>query len=210
MTKDKISIARRIDRYHHGDLRTALKSAALDLVASKGPKGFTLKEAAQRARVSVAAPYHHFKNREALLAEIAQEGFAQLAAELELAAARSTTNSRRRLEAIGCAYVDFAVKNSSRFRVMFASEIKKQRYPTLLQSSKAAFATVIRALQDHFGEPSSKRGETIVLDVATMCWSLCHGVAMLFVDELYAEIGLHPSCDELVTAAIRALLKGYS
>ena len=208
MTRSKVPIPRRKNHYHHGDLRTALKRAALLLVASRGAKAFTLKEAAQRARVSVAAPYHHFKNREALLAEIAQEGFAQLATELELAA--STTDSRRRLEAIGCAYVVFAVKNPSQFRVMFAGEIRKERYPALLETSKTAFGTVIRALQHHYGQASSKVPETLVLDLATMCWSLCHGVAMLFVDRLYAEIGLNPSCDQLVTGAIRALLRGYA
>jgi hypothetical protein len=33
---------------------------------------------------------------------------------------------------------------------------------------------------------------------------------MLFVDRLYAEIGLNPSWDQLVTGAIRALLRGYA
>lgn len=196
------------NRYHHGDLPSALKSAALALVTSKGAKGFTLKEAAQRARVSVAAPYHHFENREALLAEIAQEGFAELATELELAG--STTDSRGRLEAIGRAYVAFAVKNPSRFRVMFDDEIRKEQYPALLETSKTAFGTMIQALQPHYTETSSKGRETFVLDLATECWSLCYGVAMLFVGGLYTEIGLNPSCDQLITGAIRALQRGYA
>jgi AcrR family transcriptional regulator len=195
---------RRKGHYHHGDL----PRAALILVASKGAKGFTLKDTAQRARVSVAAPYHHFENREALLAEIAQEGFAELATELELAG--STTDSRSRLEAIGRAYVAFAVKNPSRFRVMFDGEIRKERYPALLETSKAAFRTMIQALQHHYTETSSEGPETLGLDLATVCWSLCYGVAMFFVDGLYAQIGVNPSCDQLVTGAIRALLRGYA
>ena len=41
--------------YHHGNLREALISAALDLIAQKGPAGFTFAEAA-RARPASARP----------------------------------------------------------------------------------------------------------------------------------------------------------
>ena len=64
--------------YHHGDLKRALTQAALALVAEKGPKGFTLTEAARRAGVSSAAPYRHFADKAQLLAAVATEGFIQL------------------------------------------------------------------------------------------------------------------------------------
>ncbi len=61
--------------YHHGDLRAALIRAALSLIEEHGVKGLALSDAARLAGVSVAAPYRHFKDKEALLAEIAAEGF---------------------------------------------------------------------------------------------------------------------------------------
>jgi AcrR family transcriptional regulator len=62
--------------YHHRNLKTALKQAALKLVREKGPRGFSLNEASRLAGVTVAAPYRHFKDKEALLAEIGLTGCA--------------------------------------------------------------------------------------------------------------------------------------
>src|SRR5262249_7345083 len=61
--------------YHHGTLREALTRAALDLIAAKGPAGFTFAEAARSAGVSPAAPYRHFRDRDALMADVARRGF---------------------------------------------------------------------------------------------------------------------------------------
>src|SRR5271154_7296376 len=72
------SADKRRDTYHHGDLKRALTDAALALVREKGPKGFSLSEAARRAGVSVAAPYRHFADKAQLLAAVAEEGFIQL------------------------------------------------------------------------------------------------------------------------------------
>jgi len=62
--------------YHHGNLREALVEAALSLIGDKGVAGFTIAEAARKAGVSPAAPYRHFKDRDALLANVATKGFA--------------------------------------------------------------------------------------------------------------------------------------
>src|SRR5262249_61296002 len=68
--------------YHHGNLREALIQAARELIAEKGPAGFTFAEAARSAGVSAAAPYRHFRDREALLADVAREGFQRFEAML--------------------------------------------------------------------------------------------------------------------------------
>ena len=63
--------------YHHGNLKEALLRAALELIAQKGPAGFTFAEAARWAGVSPAAPYRHFRDRDELLASVALRGFQQ-------------------------------------------------------------------------------------------------------------------------------------
>src|SRR2546428_12445613 len=74
-------------RYHHGDLRRALVDAALALI-SEGELGtFSLREVARRAGVTPAAPYHHFKDKTALLAAVAEGGVLALFGRLEAAAA---------------------------------------------------------------------------------------------------------------------------
>ena len=77
---------RRAERgYHHGNLKEALLEAALRLIAEKGPAGFTFADAARSAGVSPAAPYRHFRDAEALLAEVALRGFEQFAVDLTAA-----------------------------------------------------------------------------------------------------------------------------
>src|SRR6516225_9582237 len=71
--------------YHHGNLREALIQAALDLIAKKGPAGFTFADAARSAGVSAAAPYRHFRDRDALVADVARRGFELFAAHLDRA-----------------------------------------------------------------------------------------------------------------------------
>jgi AcrR family transcriptional regulator len=73
---------RREGGYHHGNLKEALLQAALDLIAEKGPAGFTFADAARSAGVSPAAPYRHFRDRDELLASLAQRGFEQFEAAL--------------------------------------------------------------------------------------------------------------------------------
>ena len=68
--------------YHHGNLKEALIQAARQLIAEKGPAGFTFADAARSAGVSPAAPYRHFRDREALLADVAREGFQRFEAML--------------------------------------------------------------------------------------------------------------------------------
>jgi len=68
--------------YHHGNLKEALVNAALELIAEKGPAGFTFADAARWAGVSPAAPYRHFRDLDALLADVARRGFEEFSAAL--------------------------------------------------------------------------------------------------------------------------------
>src|SRR5215813_14824209 len=64
--------------YHHGNLREALLESAIVLIAEVGPAGFKLRELARRAGVSHNAPYRHFRDRDALMAAVAKQGFREL------------------------------------------------------------------------------------------------------------------------------------
>ena len=76
---------RRPRTYHHGNLKKVLLEAARKLIEQHGPIGFSLTEAARLAGVSPAAPYRHFRDRDALLAEVARNGFERFAAKLDAA-----------------------------------------------------------------------------------------------------------------------------
>ena len=94
--------------YHHGNLKEALLRAALELIAKKGPAGFTFAEAARWAGVSPAAPYRHFRDRDELLANLALRGFERFAIVLEKAWDDGRPQPFAALDRLGKAYLEFA------------------------------------------------------------------------------------------------------
>ncbi len=161
--------------YHHGDLKAALKEAALQLVREKGPKGFSLNEASRLAGVTVAAPYRHFVDKEGLLAEIACDGNAILLSEVQGAAGRPGAVKERMFEA-GMAYLRFSSHHSDYFNVIFNSGIDKAKYPEVHRTCMEAFA-VIADLADQF-EPTPEMAR----ERAISAWALVHGLAVLCAD----------------------------
>src|SRR4029453_18982124 len=91
--------------YHHGNLREALIRAALDLIGQKGPAGFTFADAARMAGVSSAAPYRHYRDRDALLADVARRGFEQFTAALAQAWNDGRPEPLKAFENIGRAFL---------------------------------------------------------------------------------------------------------
>lgn len=111
-------------RYHHGDLRRHLIVAARDEVEEFGAEGVVLTRLATTCGVSVAAPYRHFANKEALLAAVAAEGFAELGEALRAATGVGARPEDRLVEA-GVAYVRYAVANPQLFRLMFHEGVRE-------------------------------------------------------------------------------------
>ncbi|GAA1898324.1 TetR/AcrR family transcriptional regulator [Asanoa iriomotensis] len=133
------SVTRRATGQHHGDLRNALEEAALALVAERGTQGFTLAEASRRAGVSVAAPYKHFADKDALLAELARKGYERQ--HMLFQAAMSTeTDPIDQLAAFAAAYVEFAAENRALFEITFGAGLEKQRYPSLAAAGDRVLA----------------------------------------------------------------------
>src|SRR6266850_7233569 len=104
--------------YHHGNLREALIRAALELIAQKGPAGFTFADAARWAGVSSAAPYRHFRDRDALMADVARRGFERFEAELARAWNDGRPDPLTAFQNVGRAYLGFARSDAS-YSAMF-------------------------------------------------------------------------------------------
>src|SRR5260370_32124088 len=94
--------------YHHGNLKETLIRAALDLIARKGPSGFTFAEAARFAGVSPAAPYRHFRDRDELLANVALRGFALFEAAFTRAWNDGQPQAFAAFECMSHRYLEFA------------------------------------------------------------------------------------------------------
>ena len=101
--------ARKSKNYHHGDLRNALREAAIAILEDEGLAGLSLRAVARKAGVSHAAPYRHYSNHEALLVELAVEGYGELRVTI-VAAAATPMEKADRITAIGGAYMRFVSK----------------------------------------------------------------------------------------------------
>lgn len=122
------------DKYHHGNLKGALLKAGLKLVERIGVERFTLREVARKAGVSHNAPYRHFPSKESLLAALAADSLRQLHETLRLAVGHSAQPAAR-LHDAAIAYLRFAVKNPSRFNIMFHSAFDRAAYPDYVAAS---------------------------------------------------------------------------
>src|SRR5262249_29023070 len=165
--------------YHHGNLREALIAAALDLISKKGPAGFTFADAARAAGVSPAAPYRHFRDRDALMADVAQRGFDLFAEGLARAWDGGKPMPRLAFERVGRAYLEFAAKEPALFSAMFESGLALSDYPELREAGDRAFA-VLREACEALSMTVPKERRPPALMMALHIWSLSHGIATLF------------------------------
>ena len=163
--------------YHHGNLREALVTAVLGLISDKGPNGFTFSEAARAAGVSPAAPYRHFKDRDALLDEVSKTGFELFADHLERAFERGGPSPVRAFEAVTAAYLDFARTERSYFIAMFHSDTPES--PDAPRAGERAFGVLRRACEGLVRHVPPQDRPPIHM-MAYHIWSMCHGVAELF------------------------------
>ncbi|MGV9457162.1 TetR/AcrR family transcriptional regulator [Streptomyces sp. NPDC003635] len=131
-----MTVKRRPTGTHHGDLRNALEQAALSLVAERGPHGFTLAEACRRAGVSVAAPYKHFADRDALLASLALKSYQEQQRRYRAALA-SSSDPVEQLAAFATAYVRFAAEERALFDIAFLAGLDTDRHPELAAAGTA-------------------------------------------------------------------------
>lgn len=177
-------LARQIG-YHHGDLRRALVAAARRIIETRGPARLTLRETAKVAGVSVAAPYRHFVDMDALLAAVLTEGFDELAAALDQAR-REAGSTAAGLHAVGRAYLVFAATHAAIYRLMFAPVLDKSQHPELMVAGERALGVLMASVM-----AGQEAGAITAADprlVALSGWSLCHGLASLHADGVLASV----------------------
>jgi AcrR family transcriptional regulator len=193
--------------YHHGNLKEALLRAALELIAQKGPAGFTFAEAARWAGVSPAAPYRHFRDRDELLASIALRGFNLF----EAALARVWDDGRPDVfvafDRLGKAYLNFARTEPAYYSAMFEAAIPLATNPELREAGDRAFA-VLRAAAEKICAQTPTRTKPPALMVALHIWAISHGIASLFGRGDAARRTLPMSPEDLLEAQVLIYLRG--
>jgi AcrR family transcriptional regulator len=167
--------------YHHGDLRQSLIDAAIALISEEGISDLSLRQVARRVGVSHNAPYRHFEDKEALLAAVAEQGFQSLRVAMETAKQGMPIDASQRLEAIGIAYVNFALAQPFHYRLMFGDyRYNLSKHSALAAAAQQSFMVLVNTIRE--GQSAGIFRSADPVNIARVAWSLVHGQSMLALD----------------------------
>jgi len=178
--------------YHHGDLRNALLDAARSILEEESLAELSLRAVARKAGVSHAAPYRHFPNHEALLVELAIEGFVELRDEIK-SAVSSPDAEPERITKIGAAYMRFVARRPALASLMFGPQLpNRDSFPELGAVADAVGNEIGTALHD------------AALGLAV--WAAVHGLAMLILRNV-VDLGQRKSGLEVLPSRAEIILR---
>lgn len=167
--------------YHHGDLKNALIKAGVEILAQEGLGGLSLRKVAKQAGVSHAAPYAHFADKQALIAAISTEGFKQLYARIDGIFDSHQNDPKNLLVETAWAYVQFAVNEPDRFKLMFSSVLEKEKdYPEFVDISRKNFSRIIEVISICQDAGILRPGAPELTAVSV--WGAVHGLVMLVLE----------------------------
>jgi AcrR family transcriptional regulator len=191
------------DAYHHGNLREELVNVAIEMIESSGVSGFSMAEACRRLNVTVAAPYRHFADRDALLTAVAIRACETLTNILQTAA-QSETDPIEQLTMLARGYVEFAAQYPALFDTMYAKEI--------FMPGNIELADAVRPVIESFVLPARElEGDSVqvTLRLVVGVVAVAHGYAAFLRNGSFAGSvdSLRAAADNAMLAA-RALIAG--
>lgn len=167
--------------YHHGDLKNALIAAGVEILASEGLNGISLRNVAKKAGVSHSAPYAHFKDKQALIAAISTEGFKKLLAQLEMVVKQFRDQPNQLLPEACWVYYQFALQETDTFKVMFSGVLEKEKDCTdFVEVAQKTFQVVVEVVAICQAAGVLQTGESQL--IAMTLWAQIHGMISLYLE----------------------------
>lgn len=177
--------------------RDRLCDAAEHLFATHGTDAVTLRQIASALGVSTMTPYRYFKDKDAILAAVRARAFDRHAEAMEQARAAPAPDPLARSNAIGAAYVRFALENPEAYKLMFdVRQPNEADYPDFVRAAERSHATMTAHLED-LADQGLFTGDADY--VGHLYWAALHGPIMLQLSGL-----LRPPLDA------RALIAGLT
>lgn len=185
--------------------RRLIKDEALRMVREGGIAALSLRELARRVDYSPAALYEYFDSREALLGELAREGYERLGEALR---APEGLRPLARLGAMCRGYLSFAARSPEHFLLVFTDLPGTAPDWAAFRAASPSYEWLVEAVRDGLesGELEDPAGHGPV-GLAFGVWGLVHGLSMLRATALR---GLGEDLSPAQEAAVDAHLKGLS
>ena len=191
--------------YHHGNLRNALIMAAAELIEENGSAEFAISDAAKRAGVSAAAPYRHFKDRNALLDAVCDLYFIGLGDSARKTRDSFPKGSRESIVALGHMYAQYVLSRSAFYNLAW-SRGKDMALPPEEQVSRPGFHTFIGAVEAWCDK--QKLTDADPLDLGIKLWALVHGLAVLEMNGQLQHFMPEAKITDMLTSSANAFLDG--
>lgn len=166
--------------FHHGNLREALLQAARERLEREGHERLSLRELADAVGVSPAAPYRHFRTKEALLNALADEGLDELGVSFERALGLEAGPAERLREACRF-YLEFAQRRPNVYRLIFLENARRVE-EVVSRGASPSYAMFERLVGEAAGGAARP-------SLTTACWSLIHGFALLRMSGRLVQAG---------------------
>ncbi|MCD6585078.1 MAG: TetR/AcrR family transcriptional regulator [Desulfobacteraceae bacterium] len=194
--------------YHHGNLTRVLIDTALEIISEQGTKDLSLRKIAKRAGVSHAAPYRHFKDKNAILGAVARQGFDMMLRQTEKRIAKSKGNELDHFAISGLSYINFAVNYPAHYRVMFGTRAENSYFSDELKPESIPVFKLLRDIIMVCQEKGLlKTGDP--QEMALAAWSIVHGFAMLRIDHHLPDQGMdEKKLRELQRSVVLTLYSG--
>ena len=188
--------------------RGEILAAAKHLFAEEGVAHVTMRRIGAAVGVSPTALYMHFADKDAMLAAIALDTFAELLNRLEQSQAPGVSMLARFRAGLR-AYIAFGLERPDEYRLTFMSRLFRRcdaRTPTTVEMADRSFAI----LQDRVAELTRNGIFTAAgpaAQTAEAIWAMLHGVTSLLLDQ--AE-NLETPPGQLIEAALDLLEAGLA
>jgi len=174
-------------RYHHGDLRNKLIQVASEMIQKGGFQAFSLRKLSDQLGVSRTALYHHFENKNDLLAAIAEQGYESLSMQLAEIMGVQNISLMDRLEHFTVSYVRFALTHQTEYELMFGHELWRSNPSNHLQRvAKDCFRRFTCAIEGLQREGLLSQGQN-PLRLSQVIWATLHGLVKLSHDGIFAR-----------------------
>jgi AcrR family transcriptional regulator len=174
------------------DLREACLAEALVIISTAGVEKLSMREVARRIGVSHQAPYRHFASRDHVLAEIVRRAFADFAQALR--SPPQTDDPAADSLAMGFAYVQFALAEPLKYRLMFGGTLPDPAgHPDMMQGARDAFDVLRASLVRLFSARGQQPDRAAIDREALFAWSSLHGVVSLLRTDAIGTLDIAPS-----------------
>jgi len=192
------------EKYHHKDLKKQFIKEGSILLAKVGYKDFSLRQVAKTLKVSHAAPYRHFKNKEELVIAIVGKGLDKFYDYLYSSIQKFPDDPLNQLREMGKQYILFSVRNSDLAKIIFFNKENKDLAKKV--TSKNSYQLLVGVINECKNKKLIKVSNTELASI--LIWGEVHGLSCLLMeDNVSFEGKLEDFVELLVNEIFELLLK---